>query len=240
MGVFLLDKRITLIPLTSLLVIGLAACNGNDEAAVQGRNTNAAQPLGYYSNEKGNEVDVMDDREGPVTEIFDHNFGKEGRVAEEQRRMRIQSRDENGNPPNPTVPRADHDHNFFQRDNRYSRGDLNYHGHLDDKRGSGEARVYRNTEQDEKLARKVKEAAASVDNVDKVRSLLFGTEVEIAVSYKDKSLEKQTKKEIEKAVRPYLEGRELRIIRDEGTFSRSRNIDYKRKNGNPEESIDVN
>lgn len=240
MGVFLLDKRITLIPLTSLLVIGLAACNGNDEAAVQGRNTNAAQPLGYYSNEKGNEVDVMDDREGPVTEIFDHNFGKEGRVAEEQRRMRIQSRDENGNPPNPTVPRADHDHNFFQRDNRYSRGDLNYHGHLDDKRGSGKARVYRNTEQDEKLARKVKEAAASVDNVDKVRSLLFGTEVEIAVSYKDKSLEKQTKKEIEKAVRPYLEGRELRIIRDEGTFSRSRNIDYKRKNGNPEESIDVN
>lgn len=235
-----MDKRIKLVPLTSLLVIGLAACNGDDEAGVRTQNTNAAQPLGYYSNEKGNEVDVMDDREGPLTEIFDHNFGKEGRVAEEQKRMRLQSKDENGNPPNPTVPRADHDHNFFQRDNRYSRGDLNYHGHLDDKRGSGKARVYGNTEQDEKLARKVKNAAASVDNVDKVRSILFGKKVEIAVSYKDKSLEKQTKKEIEKAVRPYLEGRVLRIIRDEGTFSRPRNIDYDRKNGNPEESINVN
>lgn len=235
-----MDKRIKLLPLTSLLVIGLAACNGDDEAGVQRQNTNTVQPLGYYSNEKGNEVDVMDDREGPMTEIFDHNFGKEGRVAKEQKRMRIQSRDEKGNPPNPTVPRADHDHNFFQRDNRYSRGDLNYHGHLDDKRGSGKASVYRNTKQDEKLARKVEEAAASVNNVDKVRSLLFGTEVEIAVSYKDKSLEKETKKEIEKAVRPYLEGRKLRIIRDEGTFSRTRNIDYDRKNGNPEESINVN
>jgi spore cortex protein len=240
MGVFCLDKRIALIPLTSLLVLGLTACNGDDEAQTQGRNTNSVQPLGYFSNEKGNEVDVMDDHEGGLTEIFDHNFGKEGKVARDQKRMRLQSRDENGNPPNPTVPRADHDHNFFQRDNRYSRGDLNYHGHLDDARGSGKARVYRNTEQDERLARKISSTVEAVDNVDKVRSMLFGKQVEIAVSYKNDSLEKQTKKEIEKAVKPYLEGRELRIIKDEGTLSRTRNIDYRRKNGNPDESLNIN
>jgi spore cortex protein len=239
MGVFRLDKRILFLPLASMMVFGMSACNGNEESAVQDRNANPAQPLGYYSNEKGNEVDGMDDREGAVTEIFDHNFGKEGRVAEENKRVKLHSLDKNGNPPNPTVPRSDHDHSFFQKDNRYSRGDLNWHGHLDDKRGSGKVRVYRNKEEDNKLATKVEEAAASVDNVDKVRSVLFGRDVEIAVDYKDKTKEKQTKKEIKKAVKPYLEGREIRIITDEGTFSRSRNVDYEKK-GTPKESLNLN
>jgi spore cortex protein len=240
MGVFRLKKRMLIVPFASLLVMGMSACNGNNETAIQDRNANPAQPIGYYSNEKGNEVDVMDDREGPLTEIMDHNFGKEGRVGRDQKRVMLQSRDENGNPPNPTVPRSDHDHNFFQRDNRFSRGDLNYHGHLNEERGSGKAGIYSNTNQDNKLARKVGIAAEAVDNVDKVRSVLFGREVEIAVSYKDKSLEKQTKKEIRKAVLPYIEGRKLRIVTDEGTFSRTRNIDYDRKNGNPRESINLN
>ncbi|GAM16168.1 YhcN/YlaJ family sporulation lipoprotein [Mesobacillus selenatarsenatis] len=234
-----MNKKL-LVPLASLLTIGLTACTGNDDAAVQSQNADGGQPLGYYSNEKGNEIDVMDDREGAITEIFDHNFGKEGTAGENRKRRMLQSRDENGNPPNPTVPRSDHDHNFFQRDNKYSRGDLNYHGHLSEHRGSGQARIYNNTEQDNKLARKVGIAAESVDNVDKVRSVLFGRKVEVAVTYKDKSLKKQTNKNIRKAVLPYIEGRDLRIIEDEGTFSRSRNIDYDRRNGNPRESINVN
>ncbi|WP_213368831.1 YhcN/YlaJ family sporulation lipoprotein [Mesobacillus boroniphilus] len=235
-----MNKRMLFVPIVSLLTIGVTACNGNDEAAVQGRNTDRGQPLGYYSNEKGNEIDVMDDREGAITEIFDHNFGKEGLAAESRKRRMLQSRDENGNPPNPTVPRSDHDHNFFQRDNKYSRGDLNYHGHLNEQRGSGQARIYFNTEQDNRLARKVGIAAESVDNVDKVRSVLFGQKVEIAVTFKDKSLKKQTKEKIRKAVLPYIEDRELNIIEDEGTFSRTRNIDYDRKNGNPRESLNFN
>jgi spore cortex protein len=239
MGVFRLNKKMLVVPLASLLTLGLTACNGND-AAVQSQNANGGQPLGYYSNEKGNEIDVMDDREGAITEIFDHNFGKEGIAAENEKVRMLQSRDENGNPPNPTVPRSDHDHNFFQRDNKYSRGDLNYHGHLSEQRGSGQARIYNNSEQDNKLGRKVGIAAESVENVDKVRSVLFGRKVEVAVTYKDKSLKKQTDKKIRKAVLPYIEGRELRIIEDEGTFSRSRNIDYDRKNGNPRESININ
>ncbi|WP_170169199.1 spore cortex protein CoxA [Mesobacillus subterraneus] len=185
-----MDKRKLLLPFATLFVIGLTGCNGNNENAIQDRNTNPAQPIGYYSNEKGNEIDGMDDREGPLTEILDHNFGKEGRVAGERKRMMLQSRDENGNPPNPTVPRSDHDHNFFQRDNKYSRGDLNYHGHLNEHRGSGKAGIYSNNEQDNRLGRKVGLAAESVDNVDKVRSVLFGQDVEIAVTYKDQSLKK--------------------------------------------------
>lgn len=240
MGVFRLNKKMLFVPIASLLTLGLTACNGNNEAAIQSTDRNQSQPFGYYSNEKGNEVDVMDDREGALTELFDHNFGKEGAAEENRKRKMLQSLDENGNPPNPTVPRSDHDHNFFQKDNKYSRGDLNYHGHLSEQRGSGKAGIYSNTEQDNKMARTVASAAESVDNVDKVRSVLFGREVEIAVSYKDKSLKKQTDKKIKKAVRPYTEGRELRIIEDEGTFSRTRNIDYDRKNGNPRESINFN
>lgn len=240
MGVFRLDKRMMILPFSLILACGLSACNWNNETSVQDRNASPAQPIGYYSNEKGNEVDVMDDREGPVTEIMDHNFGKEGRVAQEQKRMMLQKRDENGNPPNPTVPRSDHDHNFFMKDNRYSRGDANYHGQLNENKGSGKAGIYSNTPQDNKLAQKIGIVASSVDNVDKVRSVMFGEEVEIAVDLKDKSLEKKTKNEIRKAVLPYTEGRKLRITLDEGTFSRTRNIDYDRKNGNPRESINFN
>lgn len=235
-----MNKRMLFVPLASLLTVGLTACNGNDEAAVQDRNSDRGQPLGYYSNEKGNEIDVMDDREGAITEIFDHNFGKEGTAADNRKRMLLQSRDENGNPPNPTVPRSDRDQNFFKKDNKYSRGDLNYHGHLSEQKGSGQARTYSNDDQDNRLGRKVGIAAESVDNVDKVRSVLFGRKVEITVAYKDKSLKKQTDKKIRKAVLPYIENRELRIIEDEGTLSRTRNIDYDRKNGNPRESININ
>ncbi|WP_176167392.1 YhcN/YlaJ family sporulation lipoprotein [Mesobacillus jeotgali] len=235
-----MNKKMLLVPIASLITIGLSACNGDNEAAIQGTNRNQGQPLGYYSNEKGNEIDSMDDREGALTEIFDHNFGKEGAAEENRKRKMLQSRDENGNPPNPTVPRSDHDHNFFQKDNKYSRGDLNYHGHLSEHKGSGKAGIYTNSEQDNKLARKVGLAAESVDNVDKVRSVLFGREVKIAVTYKDKSLKKQTDKKIKNAVRPYTEGRDLRIIEDDGTISRTRNIDYDRKNGNPRESININ
>ncbi|NKE06414.1 spore cortex protein CoxA [Bacillus selenatarsenatis] len=235
-----MNRMLLFLPIASLLTIGLAACNDNNDAAIQDRNADHGQPLGYYSNEKGNEIDVMDDREGGITEIFDHNFGKEGLAGENRKRAMLQSRDENGNPPNPTIPRSDHDHNFFQRDNKYSRGDLNYHGHLSEHRGSGKARIYSNNEQDNEMARKVGIAAESVDNVDKVRSVLFGREVEITVSYKDKLQKKQTDKKIKKAVLPYTEGRVLRVIEDEGTFSRSRNIDYDRRNGNPRESINFN
>ncbi|WP_210366768.1 YhcN/YlaJ family sporulation lipoprotein [Bacillus sp. REN3] len=224
-----MDKKFLMLPFASILVAAMAGCTGN-----QG----AEQPLGYYSNDKGNEVDVMDDREGPVTEMMDHSFGKEARVSEERKRAMLQSRDENGNPPNPTVPRSDHDHNFFQRDNRYSRGDVNYHGHLNENRDN--PRIYKNTEEDKQDAKRVEQAVEAIDNVDKVRSVMYGREVEIAVDLKDKSLEKKTKKEIEKAVTPMIEGRELRISTDEGTFSRSRDIDYNRKNGNPRESINLN
>ncbi len=110
--------------------IGLAGC-GNDESAVQDRNTERAQPFGYYSNENhhnGGNVQILDDNDGPITEMMDHTLGTEGT---NDRRQILDVKDENGNPGNPTLPLAENDRNFFERDNRFSRSDANYHGQLD-------------------------------------------------------------------------------------------------------------
>jgi len=129
-GVFRLNKKHFLFPIIGVLSIGLAGC-GNDESAVQDRNTERAQPFGYYSNENhhnGGNVQILDDNDGPITEMMDHTLGTEGT---NDRRQILDVKDENGNPSNPTLPLAENDRNFFERDNRFSRSDANYHGQLD-------------------------------------------------------------------------------------------------------------
>jgi len=115
------------------LSLGLAGC-GNDESAVQDRNTERVQPFGYYSNENhenGGNVRILDDNDGPITEMMDHSLGNERTNDSNRRQKVLEVRDENGNPGNPTKPLADTDRNFFERDNRFSKADQNYHGHLD-------------------------------------------------------------------------------------------------------------
>lgn len=132
-GVFRLNKKHFLFPIIGLLSIGLAGC-GNDESAVQDRNTERAQPFGYYSNENhhnGGNVQILDDNDGPITEMMDHTLGTEGTNDRNDRRQILDVKDENGNPGNPTQPLAENDRNFFERDNRFSRSDANYHGQLD-------------------------------------------------------------------------------------------------------------
>ncbi|WP_187118813.1 YhcN/YlaJ family sporulation lipoprotein [Bacillus marasmi] len=135
-----MNKKRFLIPVIGFLSIGLAGC-GNDESAVQDRNTKRVQPFGYYSNENhnnGGNVQILDenDNDGPLTEIMDHSLGTEGATGRNGRGQYLDEKDENGNPKNPTRPLANSDRNFFERDNRFSRSDANYHGHLDGNRAS--------------------------------------------------------------------------------------------------------
>ncbi len=91
---------------------------------------------------------------------MDHTLGNE-RANDQNRNNRIlQNKDENGNPGNPTKPLADKDRNFFQRDNRFSTSDVNYHGHLDNP--NSRIRSANDTVYDMKLADKLSNAAASV------------------------------------------------------------------------------
>ncbi len=85
------------------------------------------------------------DNDGPMTEMMDHKLGM--KIKTRLKRRQLQTRDKNGNPVNPTKPLAATDRNFFQRDNRFSTSDMNYHGHLNKKIGydgnSNESKISR-------------------------------------------------------------------------------------------------
>ena len=97
-----LNKRLFMVPLTAVMTLGLAACNSGEEKA-QDRYSDSYEPLGFYSND-GHGGDNRDERDGPLTEMYDHSVGKEGKDIRNQKRKFLQVRDENGNPKNPSRP----------------------------------------------------------------------------------------------------------------------------------------
>ncbi|HYK72626.1 MAG TPA: YhcN/YlaJ family sporulation lipoprotein [Pseudoneobacillus sp.] len=226
-----MNKGYLAFPLSAVMAIGLVGCGNNDKAGVQNRN-NAAQPMGYYSNEnhKGN-ARVLNDNDGPVTEMMDHSYGAEG-----TRNVRKVG-DGNGNSANPTLPLANTDRNLLQRDNRFSHSDANYHGHLND--NTKKARSSYFTAYEGELTEKIGNVTGAVPNVEDVRSVTYGSNVLIAVDLTDYSREEETKRDIVEAVQPYLRGRSVTVVTDEGTFSRLRQIDNDLRNGGPRERIDT-
>jgi spore cortex protein len=198
------------------------------------------RPFGYYSNENHNSGNarILDDNDGPIIELMDHMFGDEGQVERNRNMRTLQTRDENGNPGNPTKPLAKTDRNFFQKDNRFSTSDVNYHGHLD--ANNSRIRSANNTVNDIQLADKLDHATASVVNVEDVHSIVYKNSVIIAVDLKDLSKETEARQQILKAVEPYVKGRTVNVISDEGTFTRIRDIDYRLRAGDLRDGLDAN
>ncbi|WP_433743395.1 YhcN/YlaJ family sporulation lipoprotein [Falsibacillus pallidus] len=230
-----MEKKYLVLPLSVLIAGGMAGCGANESAKEQ-RYSDTYEPLGYYSN-SGHGGDVNDHNDGPLTEWMDHSVGKEGQDIRAQKQKYLQVKDENGNPQNPSRPLSEYDRNFFHRDNRFSYGDANYHGHLDDNTRKAKSSYY--TSYEGALSEKIGNVAGRVKNVNDVRSVTYGSNVLIAVDLEDYSKEEQTKAKIKKAVAPYLHGRSATVVTDEGTFSRIRNMDNDLRDGGPGQSIDM-
>ncbi|RLQ98081.1 YhcN/YlaJ family sporulation lipoprotein [Falsibacillus albus] len=229
-----MNKRYLFWPLSALLLCGAAGCGSNE--AGNNKGTNLYEPMGYYSN-SGHGGDRNDQNDGPLTEFMDHSMGAEGRAIRNHKQKYLQVKDEDGNPQNPNVPLSAYDRNFFHHDNRFSYGDANYHGHLDDNTRQAKSSYY--TRYEGQLSERIGQVTGNVPNVNDVRSVTYGSNVLIAVDLEDYSKEKQTKEKIKKAVKPYLKGRSVTVVTDEGTFSRIRNIDNDLRDGGPIQSIDL-
>jgi spore cortex protein len=204
---------------TSILIfslLGVSGCAGNNR-------NDMTRPIGYYSNENhqnnyGNNLYV--DNDGPLTEMMDHTLGDEDQVSNSQKKKMLQTRDKNGNPPNPTVPLAANDQ-FLKKDNRFSTGDVNYHDHLSQNiNNTGTATDPKNLGE---ISDRIRQKVLNVKNVEDVRSVVYGSSVLISVDLKDRNKADSTKKAIRKAVQPYVNNRAVTVITDEGTFSRDRN-----------------
>jgi spore cortex protein len=217
-----LNKKHLLTPFLVISLLGAAGCAGNNRSDVNERTNDNVRPIGYYSNEnhQNNTSDLFADNDGPMTELMDHTLGAEGQVTDSQKRRALQTRDENGNPPNPTKPLSAHDQ-FLKKDNRFSTGDVNYHDQLNQNiNNTG------NTTDPQTLGRisdQIRQKVLTVKNVQDVRSVVYGSSVLISVDLIDKSKAGSTKKAIQKVVKPYVNKRAVTVITDEGTFSRDRN-----------------
>lgn len=221
-GVFRLNKKQLLTPLLVISLFGAAGCAGNNRTGVNERSNDNVRPIGYYSNEnhQNDSTGFFADNDGPLTEMMDHSLGAEDQVTDSQKRRSLQTRDENGNPPNPTKPLAANDQ-FLKKDNRFSTGDVNYHDQL-----SQNLNNTGKTTDPQALGRisdRIRQKVMTVNNVQDVRSVVYGSSVLISVDLIDKSRAAATKKAIRKAVQPYVNNRAVTVISDEGTFSRDRN-----------------
>lgn len=221
-GAFRLKKSKWMIPLSAVMMMGLAGC-GTNRAGVDNQNKSNARPMGYYSNENhpNRSNGFLTDNDGPMTEMMDHTLGEEGRTTSKQNRRALQTRNSNGNPSNPTKPLATNDRNFFQRDNRFSTSDVNYHGHLN--QNIGNTGMATDPNYQDSASDQIRKKAATVKNVQDVRSVSLGNSVVVSVNLIDKRKAAETKKAIRNVVQPYANGRSVTVITDEGTFGRDRN-----------------
>lgn len=199
----------------------MAGCAENNRSNANEQSNNIARPLGYYSNEnhQNDTSGLFADNDGPLTEMMDHSFGAENHVTDEQKRRSLQTRDENGNPTNPTKPLAANDQ-FLRKDNRFSTGDANYHDQLNQNIKSTGSTDHRTLA---KISDQIRNKVSKVSNVQDVRSVVYGSSVLISVDLIDKRKAASTKKAIQRAVKPYVNDKSVTIITDEGTFSRDRN-----------------
>ncbi|MBV7505961.1 YhcN/YlaJ family sporulation lipoprotein [Bacillus sp. sid0103] len=226
-----MNRKQWMIPLSATLMLGLAGCASNNDRA--GNNNNSLRPVGYYSNENhpNSNNDLFRDDDGAFTEMMDHTLGDEDQATYENRRRQFQTRDENGNPKNPTKPLASKDRNFFQRDNRFSTSDMNYHGHLNvNTRNTG---MTTDPDFQDNVTNKIKNAVSAVPKVQSVRSVAYGNTIIVSVNLNDNDNVSATKSAIRKAVKPYANGRSVKVIFDEGTIGRDKNIynDSQREQG---------
>jgi spore cortex protein len=224
-GVFRLNKKQWMIPLSAALMLGLAGCaSNNNRAAVNEKSNNPIRPIGYFSNENHptSNNGLFRDNDGALTEMMDHTLGAEDQVTNEKKRRLLQTKDENGNPKNPTTPLATKDRNFFQRDNRFSMSDINYHGHLN--QNIGNTGVATDPKFQDNFSNKIRNKIETINNVQDVRSVAYGNSVTVSVTLIDKSKAAATKKAIRNVVKPYANGRTVTVITDEGTIGRDRNI----------------
>jgi spore cortex protein len=217
-----------MIPLCAIMTVGLSGCAGNpNRVNVNDMNQN---PVGYYSNEN-HRNGLGSDNDGPITEWADHTLGAEGKIQNNQRRMQLQTRDEKGNPPNPTKPLATTDRNMFERDNRFSTSDMNYHGHLN--RQIGNAGIVTDPKFQDNVTDKIRKKVRTVKNVKSVRSVAYGNTIIVSVNLNDKRKATETKKAIQSAVMPYADGKPITVLTDEGVLGRDRNFNNDIQRGGP-------
>lgn len=123
----------------------------------------------------------------------------------------LQVRDEDGNPPNPTVPLAEDDR-ILLKDNEFEfeDADRNYHGQIEQERDRINRTSYQSN-RDQSSAERVKDVTEAINNVKKVHSVQYGKKVIIKFFVEDERKINETKRKIVQEVKPYVKNRPVQL-----------------------------
>lgn len=204
-----MKKKHVILPAAAFILAGLSGCGNNGETAVQDRNTQITQPIGYYSNERheanrNGKIVNSGDNDGPVVEILDHSLGAE------------------------TV----------RQRNGFSRDDQNYHGHLG-LNNERKPRTSYYVGYEGELVGNITNTVEGINNVNAARTVIHENAAIIGVVLEDDGQKKRTEAEIIDAVRVYTRDRPTKVLFGESQYNRLKVIDNDLREGGMREQIDL-
>jgi len=130
--------------------------------------------------------------------------------------------------------------NNTQGANRQSTADRNYHGHINDANvGNDRAKssaFYNNYNGD--LANKIVQRAEKIKNVDDAHAVVMGDNIVIAIDTNDKN-DRDVNNQVRNAVESLTKGKDVRVVSDEATYSRVRDLDNNIRNGRTTDTINA-
>jgi len=122
--------------------------------------------------------------------------------------------------------------------NGHGTADRNYHGHINDvTSGNDRAKssgFYNNYNGD--LADKIVQRAEKVNNVDDAHAVIMGEDIVIAIDTNDKN-DRNVNNQVRNAVESLTKGKDVRVVSDEATYSRVRDLDNNIRNGRTPDTI---
>lgn len=225
----------------------LTACNTNEEAGMQ-RYNDSTRPVGYYSNERdmrmvdraernGNAI-LMNDNDGPVTEIMDRTTRDDGvrngeilNVRNGINRMNTMSQD-------PTLPYGHQRDGLFYGSARLGAdNDVNYHGHLNSTNAPAKTSYYEGKDGD--FLQDIVNRVEKVKGVEDARVLKDGNRMLVAVDANASDsalLENEIRQQLSDVDKTY----NLQVKVDDGIYNSARNIDNDLRDGGADGLIRTN
>jgi hypothetical protein len=228
----------------------LSACNTNEEAGMQ-RYDDTTRPIGYYSNEKdmrmvnrnnandrnGNAV-IMDDNDGPVTEIMDRTTRDEGIRNGEILNVRNGINRINTMSEAPTLPYGHQRDGLFYGSARLGADhDRNYHGHLNSTDAKAKNSYYEGKDGD--FLQDIVNRVERIKGVEDARVLKDGNRMLVAVDA-DAADSALLENEIRQRLSDVQSAYNLQVTVDNGIYNSARSIDNDLRDGGADGLIRTN
>ena len=228
-------KSVLTVTSAAFLLGGLAGC-GFGNSAADNRYYEETSPMGYYTSENNPNVNndrnrqatveergnarIMDDNDGPLNEIMDRA------VVYRERRN-----NDNRIAPSPVGNRGKQ----YDHEGQFSRSDRNYHGQLNGVNNIANPSYYNNY--NGRFTEELADRASKVNGVQDARAVSYGNDILLAVKPINDVNEQQISREVRQAIKPLVNGKDYRVVVDDGTFYTVRQLDNDLRRGGPVDDI---